>query len=253
MPDMRQYEVYARTAAFARKVDRARAEVERVAREHDRWLVSSSWGKDSCALAGLVHEVVGPGFHVSHLQSPYELPGYERVTEWFAARCVIHTLSTRRTLADYISWLQEHGLGIDRESKQKVNRARKADELSTFAEEHGFTLQALGMRADESMVRRRLFRSRGLTYQRATGGWISNPIGWWSTSDVWAYLVSRGIPWHPLYDCETHGVTRARIRNAGWLTVAGDQTDWRIPWLRQHYPEQYRLLLAAFPRVGLFG
>lgn len=251
--DLREYETHAKTVSFARKLYWSRCEIERAAQPHNRWLVSSSWGKDSCALAGLVSETLGPGFHVSHLRSPYELPGCERVVEWFGARCVIHAVETSRTLAEYVAWLQQHGLGFEREQRRKVGRARKADELATWASDNGYTMQMLGMRADESQVRRRVFRSKGVTYQRSAGGWISNPIAWWSVTDVWAYLVSRNVPWHPLYDCETHGVTRKQIRNAGWLTVQGDATDWRIPWLRRHYPDQYRMLVEAFPQVRLLG
>ncbi len=249
-PDLRRYEAHAKTGAFARKLHRARLEVEHALKSGQAWVASSSWGKDSCALAGVLLDVHGPGFDVVHLRSPYELPGYERVIEWFAARCVIHTVETQRTLAEYISWLQQHGLDLDREREQSAGKARKVNELLSWVRARSYALQFLGMRADESKARRMCFRVRGLTYE-AHGLTVSNPLGWWTTVDVWAYLVSRGIPWHPLYDCETHGVTREQIRNAGWLTVQGDATDWRIPWLRQHYPEQYRDLARAFPRVRL--
>jgi 3'-phosphoadenosine 5'-phosphosulfate sulfotransferase (PAPS reductase)/FAD synthetase len=252
LPDLRQYEAHAKTVSFQRKLYRARLEIEAAVRKHASWIVSSSWGKDSCALAGLVSETVGPGFDVAHLQSPYELPGCERVTEWFGARCVVHTIYTVRTLTDYVAWLQAHGLGIDRDKLKSAGKQRKTDELVVWVTSNGYTLQMLGMRADESKARRTCFRVRGLTYE-AHGLTVSNPLGWWSTADVWSYLVSREIPWHPLYDCETHGVTREQIRNSGWLTVASDATDWRIPWLRRHYPEQYRALTDAFPRVRQLG
>ncbi len=252
MPDIRRYEVLAKTVAFQRRLYHAKLEIESATRHHDHWVVSSSWGKDSCALVALIAETVGPGFEAVHLRSPYELPGYEHVLEWFAARCVIHTVETARTLAEYVEWLQAHGLGYERDRAQGAGKARKVDEMLAWVRERGFGLQFLGMRAAESKARKTCFRVRGLTYP-AHGLVVSNPIGWWSTSDVWAYLVSRGVPWHRLYDCETHGVTREQIRNAGWLTVVGDQTDWRIPWLRQHFPEQYRELRRLFPRVGLLG
>lgn len=250
--DRRAYDAFGRTRRMQRRIDSARREIES-GLTRGRAMISTSWGKDSCALAHLVMSV-DPSVPMVHLRSPYQLPGGERVEAYFRELgATLIDVPTRKTLQEYVDWLQEHGLGYEREKLTKAGRARKAGELSDWALAQLFTVQFLGMRADESSNRRWLFKSRGLTYQRSTGCWMSNPIGWWSTQDVWAYLVSRGVPWHPLYDCETHGVTRSQIRNAGWLTVQGDVTDWRLPWLREHYPEQYELLAQHFPRVRLIA
>jgi 3'-phosphoadenosine 5'-phosphosulfate sulfotransferase (PAPS reductase)/FAD synthetase len=76
----------------------------------------------------------------------------------------------------------------------------------------------------------------------------AQPLAWWSAQDTWAYLFSREVPYHPLYDRETHGQTRETLRNTGWLSTDGAEQG-RIAWLREHYPDQYRLLEAAFPRI----
>ena len=241
---------HAQTAPFRRHVQFALDEVAK-ALAIGKTLVSTSWGKDSVALCDITLRV-NQSVPLVHLQSPYELPGGEHVVEHFRERgAPIVTLQTRKSLDDYVAWLQQYGLGYERESRAKVGRARKAGELSEWASTSGHIVQILGMRADESAVRRRVFRSKGTTYQRADGGFISNPLAWWTVRDIWAYLVSRDLPWHRLYDCETHGMTRDRLRNCGWLTVAGDVTDWRIPWLRANFPEQYAELAANFPRVEL--
>lgn len=247
--DLREYDVLSKTVGFRRRLEQAKRELERVVTLHQRWVVSTSWGKDSCALAGLICETLGTGFDAVHLKSPYELPGYERVIEWFSARCVIHTVSTTRTLQEYVGWLRLHGLAYEREKLRAAGKKRKTDEIVSWTKDNGYTLQLLGMRAAESAGRRKCFSVHGLSYM-SHGLSVSNPIGWWSTKDVWAYLVSRDIPWHPLYDCETHGTTREGLRNIGWLTVSGGP---RIPWLRRHYPDQYRMLVEAFPQVRLIG
>lgn len=227
---MREYEIWAKTEAFRRKLDRARIEIDRATSGDHQWVVSSSWGKDSCALVGLVSEVRGERFEAAHLRSPYELPGYEHVLEWARERCTVYTIDSTRTLSEYIEWLSEHGLGYERESQQSAGKKAKADQLIDWVRGNGYQVQLLGMRADESKARRTCFTVRGLTYP-AHGLTVSNPIGWWTARDVWAYLVSRGIPWHPLYDATTHGYTREQLRNAGWLSVAR-YDDGRTAWLR---------------------
>ena len=244
--ERRGYLAHASTNTFKRHVEFAIREVEKASRIGNA-IVSTSWGKDSVALCHLAM-----GLPMVHLQSPYELPGGEHVVQWFRDNgAEIVTLQTRKNLYDYLAWLKEYGLGYERESHAKVGRARKAGELSEWASASGYTVQLLGMRADESAVRRRVFRSKGVTYRRADGNWISNPLAWWTVQDVWAYLVLNDLPWHRLYDCETHGISRERLRNCGWLTVQGDVTDWRIPWLRKHFSGEYERLVEHFPRVGL--
>lgn len=247
--DLREYETHAKTLAFQRRLAAAQIEISRAIGGGAPWLVSSSWGKDSCALVGLASEVVGARFEAAHLRSPYELPGYERVLEWARERCTIHTVDSTRTLTEYVAWLSEHGLGYERETQQSAGKQAKADQLIDWVRGNGYAVQLLGMRADESKARRKCFQVRGLTY-RAHGLTVSNPLGWWTSRDVWAYLVSRGIPWHPLYDATTHGYTREQLRNSGWLTVTNFD-DGRTAWLRQHYPEQWRALAAEFPQVRL--
>jgi phosphoadenosine phosphosulfate reductase len=248
--ERRAREAHAKTNSFLRHLDWARREVES-AFSHGKAMVSTSWGKDSVALCSIAFGV-DASVPMVHLRSPYELPGGEHVIAHFRELgSNLITLDTRKDLAGYIEWLTQYGLGYERESHAKAGRAKKAGELSEWAASNDFAIQVLGMRADESAVRRRVFRSKGTTYRRVDGRWISNPLAWWTAEDVWAYLVSRNLPWHRLYDCETHGMDRVRLRNCGWLTVQGDRTDWRIPWLRHNFPDEYRRLEASFPRVAL--
>lgn len=249
--DRRRFLAHSGLSVFRRHVDQALVEIER-AIKIGKSLVSTSWGKDSVALCDLALRM-DPTLPLVHLRSPYELPGGEHVERHFRERgAELVDIPTLRTLPEYIDWLQRNGLGYERETHRGAGSRRKCNEIGTWALTNGVELQILGMRGAESVRRRKLFASRGLTYQRADGGWISNPLGWWSSDDVWAYLVSRDLPWHRLYDCESHGVDREQLRNCGWLTVQGDVSDWRIPWLRRHFPEQYELLAESFPRVRLF-
>lgn len=248
-PDLRQYEVWATTRAFARHVETARGILRRGA-DKGPMSVSVSWGKDSLALAHLALDTLGdvPLFHMA---SPYGLPGYDECKAYFAARATIHTLPASRTLDEYITWCQDIGLPHERERTvhQRVVSEIKRDRGSLWAEEHGILVQALGMRIAEKGPRARVLRKRGPVYQMHDGSWKCCPLAYWSTADVWAYIVSRGIPYNRrIYDAETHGQTRETLRNTGWLSTDGAE-DGRIAWLAFHFPDEYETLAEHFPQV----
>jgi len=241
------YSVRAKTQAFQRRVDAALRAIEAAER---RAVVSVSFGKDSCAVAHLSARVLGR-IDMMHMACAHELPGGERVREFMSSLGPIHELPPLNTLQESLEWLRVVGLPHERErsAHQRIVKSRKKDRGHDWAVEQGYATTILGMRADESSGRRWCFRKRGTTYQRPSGHWSCNPIAWWSSADVWSYLVSNGIPWHPLYDCESLGFTREILRNGGWLYTDGLARGWGA-WLRKHYPEQWRRLVAEFPQVA---
>jgi phosphoadenosine phosphosulfate reductase len=246
--DHAAYLAHSRTAAYRRAVDHAAGILEKAA-QVGPLVVMTSWGKDSVVLADLALRTLGR-VPLLHIASSYRIPGWEGVYEHFAARTDVHTIEPRRTLSETIEWLREVGLPHERtpSQQQAVVQAIKKDVGTDWCRQHGFAVQALGMRAAENMrTRGRLFQRCGLVYM-ARGLMVAAPLGWWSARDVWAYLVAHGLPWHPMYDMETHGVTRETLRNSGWLSTDNAHTG-RIAWLRHHYPDQFRMLVANFPQV----
>jgi 3'-phosphoadenosine 5'-phosphosulfate sulfotransferase (PAPS reductase)/FAD synthetase len=155
-----------------------------------------------------------------------------------------------KTTSALREWCERIGLPHERTAnvQSRVVQEIKRDRGGEWAREHGYAVQVLGLRASESVIRRMLLRRRGLLYQLSTGDWRAQPLAWWSAQDTWAYLFSREVPYHPLYDHETHGQTRETLRNTGWLSTDGAEQG-RIAWLQEHYPAQYRQLAAEFPRI----
>lgn len=260
--DRARYLLFARSREHARRVDSARRVLDRaltIAGCVERMAVFTSWGSDSVPICDLALDALAPTaerpMRLVHLASPYEIPGDEGVVEHFAARpgARIETLPPSRTLEETIEWL--HGIGLDHErtraSTQKAGNRAKADRGTAWAEANGCAVQVLGMRADETLSRRKLFATRGPVYE-ARGITIACPLASWSSADVWAYTVARGLPWHPLYDCETLGHTRETLSNTGWLTTHGAQRG-RIAWLRRHYPDLHERLLEEWPQLRALG
>ncbi len=246
---MRAYEVHSTTQAFRRHVDTARRILDESLAK-GRMLVSSSWGKDSVAMCGLVVEHVGTT-DILHLASPYSLPGYDETVEHFSKVARVHTVQAARSLTEYIELCRDVGLPHERTAsdQNRVVGSIKRTPGAKFAEEHGFDVVALGMRIEEKGQRAKVLRYRGPIYQLASGMWRSNPIAYWKPMDVWAFIVSRDLPYNRrIYDSETHDQTRETIRNTGWLSTDGAERG-RIAWLREHFPEQYEALRTSFPQV----
>lgn len=249
--DLREYEVLASTRAFARRVEAARDILRRGA-TLGPCAVCVSWGKDSLALAHLALDTLGAKVPLFHMAGT-PMPGYEESVAYFHERATVHTLPAPKTLDETIAWCQSVGLPHERtQSEQKrVVQAIKRDRGTEWAMDHGIAVQVLGMRIDEGGPRARLLRKRGPTYQTGDGLWKCNPLAWWSSKDVWAYIASHRIPYNRrIYDAETHGQTRETIRNTSWLSTDGAE-DGRIAWLAFHFPEEYALLAGHFPQVRM--
>lgn len=243
-----QYRVWAQTSAHARRVATAVDIVER-ADARGKIAIAMSWGKDSVAAADLVLRTLGRSVPVYHLASSYELPGSEPVEAHFRERTSVDVVPAKRSADDVIAWLEEVGLGYERSrSRARAAAAPKKSGGAEWCAAHGCDVTVLGMRADEARGRRANFRVRGAVYTKADGLTVACPIAWWESRDVWAYIVAHDLPYHSLYDHETHGLTRETLHNTGWLTTIGANSG-RIAWLAAHYPAEYRRLEAAFPRV----
>lgn len=253
--DRSRYLMHSRTRQHLARVERARSILRtavEIAGGVEAVAVFTSWGSDSVPLCDLALDTLGPVTMV-HMASAYEMPGGDHVVEHFAARGRVVTLPPSRTLDETVAWLHEIGLGCDREteaSRKVVNRA-KGDKGTRWALDNGIAVQVLGMRADETLSRAKLFAARGPVYT-ARGLTLACPLASWSTVDVWAYTVSRGLPWHPLYDCEGLGFTRENLSNIGWLTTHGVASG-RIAWLRRYYPDLHARIVEEWPHLRGLG
>lgn len=113
---------------------------------------------------------------------------------------------------------------------------------------HGFDGVALGLRGEESYGRRMNARTRGATYQyKRDGLWACQPIWDWSYDDVWAFIVTAGLPYCGVYD-RLWDAPEVDQRLSYW---AGEtkRRHGRYAWLRRNYPELFNRLAARIPEV----
>lgn len=254
MPDFRLYKLHAKRPFFKSRIESATRWITEA--QNYSFAVCVSWGKDSVALAHLAYSICGKA-DLYYQKSPARLPGDERVIEYFESLPGIRLfVEEKKTLAEYLDWLREVRLPHQRTrtGHKKIVGELKKQPGELWAKEHGYNALLLGMRAEENLSSRgKLFKTRGASCQLKSGLTIINPLASWSAIDVWAYIAVNNLPYHPLYDCETHGFTCESLRNSGVFATDWIQKNGRLQWLKYHFREQYNLLINEFPEVQNYG
>jgi len=213
-----------------------------------RAYVAWSGGKDSTALAHLVHSIapeVEMVSQVDDLDFPDKLPYMERVAKQFSFKWRV-----LRPEFSVLEYMRKHGIGIERICAQTHQLTKDAflKLFERYRAENGKDMVFLGLRAEESPHRRRNRACRGLLYQHKDGLWVATPIADWRVWDVFAYHVINDIPIRPLYlkgDPE-------KVRSGWVVPPEGAAAHGGVQWLRQHYPEVYAKLAREFPELRRF-
>lgn len=95
----------------------------------------------------------------------------------------------------------------------------------------GFDATITGVRASESGYRKKHVAAHGVTYQRAHGDTVIQPLARWNLEDVWAYIADRELPYHPAYDAMAMAGIERKLQRVGplplserWILAAVDRT-----------------------------
>lgn len=178
---------WAREPAFARRVTDARGAVQRALAACRQPYVAYSGGKDSTAL---VHLVVQAAPEVLVLHWDYGrafIP--QPVHEEILANA--QRLGVRRLRVETSPLYDQLG----RRARNVLGRHMIGRLLPQLRAE-GYDLAFVGLRAEESLKRRRRIR-RGQAVGVIAECW---PLADWTWLDVWAYIVSCDLPYLSLYD-----------------------------------------------------
>lgn len=116
------------------------------------------------------------------------------------------------------------------------------DGLHAAASRAGLTTRVMGLRAAESRNRRMSVGRRGLDYTYVNGGRALLPIGTWQTADVWAYIVTAGLPWLDVYDRMGPSARNGLVGRSG-------EEFGREEYLRHYFPDVWRWAVSR----GIFG
>ncbi|GIW06331.1 MAG: hypothetical protein KatS3mg060_1136 [Dehalococcoidia bacterium] len=237
------YLAHSRTLAFQRRLDEARRAIEAWRRVTTRRFVSYSAGKDSEVVLHLARQDEPQLLAVwsdDEFNLPETLAQLERTPN-------LHRIAARVWHAEWFTAWADGPARVP-PGTEWVEPIAGQFGLAAWAIRHGYDGVAIGLRAQESADRRRNARRRGTLHQlRETGVWHAYPLAWWRTEDVWAYLVSREVPYNAAYDrLSAIGVPAARQR-IGPFAVERVLQFGALSDLRRGWPEEFARFAARFP------
>lgn len=248
------YLLTARLPAFGRKVEQSKEIIRRALKEKGRWVLSFSGGKDSTVLADLLFQCGWKGAGIYFWYSKYENPSEnDRQVQW-ARNEYGFDIQKHRCYGSYDAWKEVGHFFVIPETENEKTAARKCaagfkETSRSFMSEIDAQNIFMGLCKEESRARQISLNMRGPLYRtKLREGWTCCPLSNWTGTDVWAYTVSRGLPYLGIYDLPHWD--RKRIRNE--LTVIycsesvlrGEFTQYHLA-----YPELFAKLCHEFPEV----
>lgn len=238
--------VWAQLAAHKKKVDRA-LDVIRRAAEIGAVGVAFSGGKDSTVVLDLVRRVI-PDAPVGFFDSGCELESTLDLVRRERAEIVQPRLSIL-DMARYAGWW-DYADPVDPGCPFDAKLILVQEPSEAFVVRRRLRVIVTGLRAEESGARKRNATSRGELHLGADRTWYCAPLAFWKTSDVWAYIASRGLDYNAAYDRMAEArVPRESQRVATLLGERG--SGWgRHVYLRRAEPARWRELVREFPGLA---
>lgn len=215
--------------AFKRKVEKSLSVIKE-ALELGPAYVAISWGKDSVVMLHLCQQVQ-PDILAVHIGHDYQdlIDNYSETIELYCQQ--------RQTNHRWIK-------GDQKNAKEGAFSLRLSQE---------YPLVFLGLRSEESAIRRKSIGKYGVIHQYQSGSvdgsWRCVPICYWSWQDVWAYIASNDLPCLASYD---HWVNadRGRSRTAAHFSSGRGSDFGRLSKIKIMTPDYYRFLKQQIPEIG---
>lgn len=252
---MEEYRLHAKLPAFQHRINESLAIIKQaIAEAPGTWAVSYSGGKDSTVLLDLC---VSAGWRGPILYQTYgqleTLPDNIKMVNWAQEHYGLE-VHIKDAPGEFEVYREVGHFFIEAttpEEQAAVRRwyRRAFGELSKYTQKQGWVGQFLGLRIEESDQRRMVLGHRkGFYYAKSRRLWTCCPLYRWGGRDVWAYLVTRGLPWAVLYDAP--GQDRERLRNdVVFLAGSGSIRHGQFVFWKRYYPELFNRLALEWPEI----
>lgn len=222
------FEGWAKLPHFRQKVARSQ-EIIQQALAIGQSYCAISWGKDSTVLLHMVQQFypnILAAYH-AHVERDM-ISNYSEVISAYTGKFSTNLLLIETTQAD-----GNIGVAMD------LHR--------------NYPVCFLGLRAEESINRRRSLKSYGLTHQYTTGNLAGSyrvcPLGWWGWRDIWAYIVTNKLPYLKAYDQVDFGAHDSRTTCHISKTTNKQRQATRLESFKTLSPEYYNYLRVNYPEM----
>ena len=254
------WKAWSDTNAFRGRVRRAVECVRDVASSGRPLYAGISGGKDSVAMAWVIHLAGATDIVWAHAYTPLETPGMlaaaEATAELFDREIEIIDPEVGKPFWEWFRELQPVGCNPFREPfRQQIRDAISSGSLlNWYGQERRFLGYLTGMRSEESRGRRINRKLRGLSYNLRSGVTVCNPLSDWTARDVWAAIAANNLPTCPHYQLayERLGVSPESPTSRVDMVVA-PETATALPVMmmtKTLYPDLYRAICAARPEIA---
>lgn len=237
--------LHSRLSGHRRHIARARERTSEWLERVNNPYIAFSTGKDSTAVLNLVREQ-SPSVPAVYFDADCSFPESQAMLEKTENVIVFPTLEPLLK-----TFKRFGGFDAGPELERETMRTTVWEPIGQLVEQHGFDGVAYGLRAEENRGRAMHAKYRGAVFQyKRDGLWGCQPIHDWLYDDVWAYIVSNGIPYCGVYD-RMWDMPEEDQRLSYW---AGEtKRRWgRWAWLKRNYPGLFNRFAAEFPEVRCY-
>lgn len=247
--------LHARLPRFKRRVERTLQFIEQaLSTIPSDMIISFSGGKDSTVMLDLVRRVK-PDTPAVFVDSGAEFP---ETLEFIAQTPNVKTYYPELSILEMFRMVDAYGYAGGEYGNEyhwssgavlncliiePMDRARKElDAAGHF----------IGLRAEESVRRRLVGKTKGKLFQAKAGDWRCYPLMDWTTQDIWSYIAQRDLAYNAVYDRLAElGVEREHARMSTYACArTRHYGEWVI--LKRGWPELFNRFAAEFPEVRSF-
>ncbi len=239
------FEAHSRTKIHQKRVKESKIIIEDALKKADKWQISFSGGKDSAALVALASEI-SKDFIVWSQKDDTDISFAKPYCEFFCTCVGVNIEFARAVSAIKNNPLADSHTSAGEDAQYFFDLAKEAEDKVDGV--------MMGLRIEESKARKFNYsKYTDAAYRLKSGKWRCNPLMRWKGEDVFAFLISRGLPILDVYQrIELWEPPDPRKIRYDSIMPGNFAHDGRLAWLFHHYPDEYARLHRLHHEIGAY-